>query len=350
MTRLARVTAPLVLAAACAGPASSASQAPAAGAASFVRSGTLLVANQASANASIIDLATGTMTLVPVGTGPHEAVISPDGRLGVVTVYGSGPAPGNQLAIIDMGTRAIARMVNLGDYRRPHDITFLPGSSNRVVVTSEASQNVVVVDVVAGTVESAVGTQAPGSHSLALAADGRTLFTANVPAGSVSHLDLVEQKLIRHVPVGPGAEGIAITPDGREVWAGSNQAGTITIIDVATGSVVETLRDLGMPYRITISPDGRWAMIPDPPNNRVHVADVTSRRVVGAITGIGSPRGVEIAPDNRTAYVTLGPENSVLVVDLVERRVIAEHPVGTAPDGVGFGIRRGPAGEGESKS
>ena len=347
MTRLARSVLLLALAAGCARPASVESQAPAPGAPMYARRGVLLVANQQSANASIIDLATGTMTLVPVGAGPHEAVISPDGRWGVVTVYGT-QVPGNRLAIIDMTTRAIARTIDLGDYRRPHDITFFPGSSSRVVVTSEASQNVVIVDVVAGTVEGAVGTQAPGSHSLALAGDGKTLFTANVPAGSVSHLDLAERRFIRHVPVGPAAEGIAITPDGREVWAGSNQAGTVSIVDVASGTVVETLRDLGMPYRITISPDGRWAMIPDPPNNRVHVADVAARRVVGAITGIGSPRGVEIAPDNRTAFVTLGPENSVLVVDLVERTVLAEHRVGTAPDGVGFGIRSVPAGDGES--
>ena len=347
MCRPARVLAMLAVAAACARPAPNASQAASAGP-RHATSGTLLVANQQSANASIIDLATGDMTLVPVGAGPHEAVISADGRWGVVTVYGT-QVPGNQLAVIDMTTRAVARMIDLGEYRRPHDITFLPGSSNRVVVTSEASQNVVIVDVVVGRLEGAVATQAPGSHSLALAADGRTLFTANVPAGSVSHLDLVEKTFVRQVPVGPAAEGIAITPNGREVWAGSNQAGTISIVDVATGTVVETLRDLGMPYRITISPDGRWAMIPDPPNNRVHVADVAARRVVGAITGIGSPRGVEIAPDNRTAYVTLGPQNSVLVVDLIERTVLAEHRVGTAPDGVGFGIRRGPAGDGGSR-
>ena len=339
MTRLARSIALLVLAAGCARPASVESQAPAP---AYATRGVLLVANQQSANASIIDLATGAMTLVPVGAGPHEAVISADGRWGVVTVYGT-QVPGNRLAIIDMATGALARTIDLGDYRRPHDITFFPGSSSRVVVTSEASQNVVIVDVVAGTVEGAVGTQARGSHSLALAADGRTLFTANVPDSSVSHLDLVEKKIIRHVVVGPAAEGIAITPNGREVWAGSNQAGTIAIVDVATGNIVETLRDLGMPYRITISPDGRWAMIPDPPNNRVHVADVAARRVVGAITGIGSPRGVEIAPDNRTAFVTLGPENAVLVVDLVERTVLAEHRVGTAPDGVGFGVRTEPA-------
>ncbi len=303
---------------------------------SMRQSGRLLVANQRSANASIIDLASGTVTTVAVGEGPHEAAISPDGLWGVVTVYGQ-QTPGNQLAIVDMARGEVVRLVDLGDYRRPHDVVFLPGSSSRVAVTSEASRNVVVADIARGTVEANVGTQAQGSHMLALAADGRTLFTANIPAGSVSQLDLTARSFVREIAVAPVTEGIAITPDGSEVWVGSNQAGTVSIIDVANGSVVATIDDLGVPYRIAISPDGRWAVIPDPQGNRVHIADVAGRRVVATVDGMTSPRGTDIAPDNRTAFVTSGPEGAVYVIDLVTREIIARHGVGISPDGVGWG-------------
>ena len=297
----------------------------------------LLVANQQSANATIVDLATGETTELPVGAGPHETAISPDGRWGVVTVYGSG-APGNQLAVIDMSRRAIARMVDLGEYRRPHDVSFLPGSSSRVLVTSEASQRIVLADINQATVEATIETRAPGSHMLALAADGRTLFTANMQAGGVSQLDAQARSFVKQIAVAPMTEGIAITPDGREVWVGSNQAGTVSIITTATGTVAATIPELGMPYRITISPDGRWALIPDPPGNRVHVIEVATRRVTGSIPATGSPRGVDIAADNRTAFITLGPEGEVVVADLVTRTVLARHRVGSAPDGVGWGI------------
>ena len=298
----------------------------------------LLVANQGSANATIVDLATGATTELPVGTGPHEAAISPDGRWGIVTVYGTGPAPGNQLAVIDMSRRVVARTVDLGEYRRPHDVAFLPGSSSLVLVTSEASQRVVFADVVAGTVEGTIETRAPASHMLALANDGRTLFTANVQAGGVSQLDAAARTFVRQIPVAPATEGIAITPDGREVWVGSNQAGTVSIIAIATGQIAATIRELGMPYRITISPDGSRALIPDPPGNRVHVVDVNARRVLGEIAVGGSPRGVDVAADNRTAFITLGPEGQVLVADLATRTVLGRHTVGTAPDGVGWGV------------
>ena len=72
-----------------------------------LRAGFVLVANQQSASASLIDLKDDSARVIPVGNGPHEAVIAPSGRTGVVTIYGLGGAPGNELAVIDIarGTR-----------------------------------------------------------------------------------------------------------------------------------------------------------------------------------------------------------------------------------------------------
>src|SRR5262245_57127541 len=69
----------------------SATQAPAAQRGSTLE---VVVANQQSASASLLQ-ADGTMKHVPVGAGPHEAAVSPDGKTAVVTVYGVGGAPGN---------------------------------------------------------------------------------------------------------------------------------------------------------------------------------------------------------------------------------------------------------------
>ena len=41
------------------------------------------------------------MRFIEAGTGPHEAVIAPSGRVGVVTIYGT-QTPGNELAVIDI--------------------------------------------------------------------------------------------------------------------------------------------------------------------------------------------------------------------------------------------------------
>ncbi len=300
------------------------------------KSGYVLVANQQSANASLIDLRTDSMYFIDVGDGPHEAQISPSGRIGVVTVYGT-QTPGNQLAVIDIATRRVVRTISLGQYTRPHGAVFMPGDESRVVVTSEATRLIVLVNIAEGRVENIIPTQATGSHMVGVTADGKRAFTANVGSGGVSEMDLAGNKHVRAIPVAPRVEGIAVVPNGKEVWAGSNANGTVSIIDVASGAIVHTLTGFSLPYRLAISADGRTAMICDPQANKVHVADVAQRKVIWSLEGLGSPRGVTIAPDGKTAFVTLNSDRTVAVVDLTTRAILRKVAVGASPDGVGFG-------------
>jgi DNA-binding beta-propeller fold protein YncE len=299
--------------------------------------GTLLVANQQSASATIVDVATRATTTIDVGIGPHETVISPDGRWGIVTIYGLGGAPGNTLAVVDLAEKKVARTIDLGEYMRPHGASFLPGSSSRVVVTSEATQNVVLVDIAQGKVLGAVSTRHPGSHMLGVTADGKHVFTSNVGWGGISEIDLATMSFARDLQVSAQTEGVAVAPDGSTVWLGANQAGTVSVIDTKSWSIATTLNGLGMPYRIGISPDGSTAVICDPKDDKIHIADVRQRKITGEIASLGSPRGVKIAPDNRTAFITLGAQNAVAAVDLVDRTVLWKVPVGASPDGVWYG-------------
>ena len=150
-----------------------------------LRTGYVLVANQRSGTASLIDLRTDDARTLEVGSGPHEAVISPSGRIGVVTIYGIQGQPGNQLAVIDIPGGRVTRTISLADYTRPHGAVFLPGDESRLVVTSETTQNVIVVNLTEGRVESAIPTEAAGSHMVAVTADGRRAYTANVGGGKV---------------------------------------------------------------------------------------------------------------------------------------------------------------------
>ncbi|MGH7712113.1 MAG: YncE family protein [Gemmatimonadaceae bacterium] len=303
---------------------------------SVVSTGTLLVANQRSASATLIDLSSGVARSIPVGEGPHEAAISPNGRVGVVTIYGA-QTPGNELAVIDIPSGAVTRTISLGAYTRPHGVVFVPGSNERVVVTSEASQNIVLVDVSRGIVEEAIGTLAQVSHMVGVTANGQRAFTANIVSGSVSEFDLRERRLIRAIPVGPRSEGIGVAPDGSTVWAGSNTEGTVSVIDVAAGKVVSTLQGFQLPYRIAISANGALAIICDPQGDKIHVADVAQRKVLWSLDALGSPRGVSISPDASTAFITLNGDRSVAVVDLAARKLIKKFPVGDSPDGVAYG-------------
>jgi YVTN family beta-propeller protein len=301
------------------------------------RAGYVLVANQQSASASLIDLRSDTARTIPVGAGPHEAVIAPIGRIAIVTIYGVSGAPGNQLAVVDVVKGEVTKTISLGEYTRPHGAMFLPGDETRVAVTSETTQNVVIVNLSEGKVERAISTGAAGSHMVAITADGRRAFTSDIGAGAVSELDLAGKALVRVIPVAPRVEGIAVTPDGSAVWAGSNTNGTVSIIDTKTGAIQQTLTGFTLPYRLAMSADGKIAIVCDPQGDKIHVADVAQRKVIWTLDGIGSPRGVNIAPDGRTAFVTLAADETMAIVDLEARKVTRKIKVEKSPDGVWYG-------------
>jgi len=302
-----------------------------------LRTGRVLVANQQSASASLIDLQTDTARTIAVGAGPHEAVIAPSGKVAVVTIYGIAGQPGNQLAVIDVATAAVTKTISLGEYTRPHGAMFLPGEETRVAVTSETTQNVVIVNLTEGKVDHAIATGAAGSHMVAITADGSRAFTSDIGAGAVSELNLPGKSLVRVIPVAPRVEGVAVTPDGTAVWAGSNTNGTVSIIETKTGAVAQTLTGFTLPYRLAMSKDGKTAIVCDPQGDKLHVADVSQRKVIWTLDGIGSPRGVNIAPDGRTAFVTLAADETMGVIDLETHKLTRKIKVEKSPDGVWYG-------------
>jgi DNA-binding beta-propeller fold protein YncE len=303
--------------------------------------GRLLVANQQAASASIIELSTGAVTHVPVGNGPHEAAISPDGKWGFITIYGVGgpQGAGNQIAVIDMDAKKVARMIDLGQYTRPHSVVPVAGSPLKLIVSSETTQNAVVVDAEKGMVIGAVSTQAPASHMVAVQADGKRAYSANIQPGTITVLDMVSGKATGTVAIGPRSEGLATTADGNEVWVGSMTAGTVSVVNVAAMKVDTVLSGFGVPYRMAVSHDSKLAVIVEAEANRIGVIDARARKLLGSVEVGGSPRGVSISPDSKWAFITLGPQNEVVVVELATRKVIGRYTVQTAPDGIAYSAR-----------
>lgn len=301
--------------------------------------GRILVANQQAASATIVDLATGISTHIQVGQGPHEAAISPDGKWGFISVYGLAGQPGNQIAVIDMIEKRVTRMIDLGTYTRPHGMVPVAGSPLKLIVTSETTQNIVTVDAENGVVLSAVPTGAQGSHMVAVAADGKRAYTANVGSGTMTAIDLGSGKATGSVAIAPRSEGLATTSDGNEVWIGSNTDGTVSVVNTANMKVEAVLGGFKTPYRMGISPNRKLAAIVEAESSQISLIDVATRKLLGAADVGGGPRGVAISPDSKWAFVTLQPQNEVVVVDLASRKTIARFPVQTAPDGVAYSAK-----------
>jgi YVTN family beta-propeller protein len=314
--------------------------------------GRLLVVNKGESTLSVLHVGEGReVARIPTGHAPHEVAVSPDGRLAVVTNYGTGEQPGNTLTVVDLATLQVAATIDLGEQTRPHGIAWHP-DGRRVAVTTEGNGTLTLVDVPARRVEAAIPTGARVSHEVALTPDGRRAFVANIGSGSVTVIDVDSASVIRSIPTGAGAEGVAVSPDGREVWVSNRADNTVTVLDAGTLDILATVPSEDFPIRVVFSPDGSRALVTNARSAELRVFDVSGRSQVAAIPirapvveggaqviafeGSAVPIGVLADPDRRHAYVAAASADVVAVVDLERREVVRIIPVGREPDGLAW--------------
>ena len=318
-------------------------------------SGTLLVLNKSDDSLSLIDAMTGDRLVdLPTGSGPHEVAVSDDGALAVVSNYGRAQQPGRTLTVIDLAGAKVTGTIDLGEHGRPHGVQFLPGGRT-LVVTTEASGSVLLVDVAARRVMRAVPTRQQVSHMVVLDPEERRAYVANIGSASVSVIDLDKAYVVAQIPAGQGAEGIDLSPDGRELWVTNRNDDSVSIIDARQLTLAATLPCKGGPIRVKLTPDGSRALVSNSGTGDIAVFDTAGRREIGRIPlafseleatdsrlfGDGArvepvPVGLAISPDGTRAWVASTNADLVTVLDLDTLEVAGRIKAGREPDGLGW--------------
>ena len=300
--------------------------------------GTLLVVNKGGDSVTMLDVSDGReLAELPTGRGPHELVVSPDAKLAVVTDY----AGGNSLTVIDIAGRRVVRTVDLEDYPRPHGIAFMP-DGDTVVVTSEATDQIVFVRISDGAVVGSIETGGAGSHMLAITANGSRVFTSNIQSDTVSELDVASGKQVRAYPTPKQPEAIAVTADGSEIWVGSNAEGSLSVIRTDDATIETIAEGFGWPYRILISRDGRLVLVPDLKRNVLRMFDRTNRVELASVElADAAPQGLVFHPEERWLFVSLNGQNQVAVIDLSRSAIVRHIDTGPRPDGIGYAATKG---------
>lgn len=313
---------------------------------------TLAVANKAEATVSLIDLDSGdVVATLPTGEGPHEIGISPDGRLALVTNYGTRERGGNSLTLIDVPGASVVKTIDLGDYARPHGIEWLDGQS--VAITAEDNKALIVVDVARDKVTQSISTDQDISHMLALDPDRGRAYTANIGSGSVTVLDLGKGVRERNVATGEGAEGIAVSASGDHIWVTNRAADTITILDAETLEAAGEVVSEGFPIRATATPRGQvlvtraragdLAIYDAATFEEVRVVDFdlesmdVEERLFGDRFGDSSvPIGVIVDDAGERAWVAHANADVITEIDLATGEILRMLRAGREPDGMGF--------------
>lgn len=265
---------------------------------------------------------------VPVVKDPHEVTVSPDAR----TAFVASPSEG--ISVVDLSTMKELRRVNPGLRSAPHDVHFVKG---KVYFTAEGWKSIGAYDPAADKVDWMLGVGQNGTHMMAFAKDGNTVFMPNRASNSISVVDNVTagppKYDITAIPVpGKRPEGLDITPDGTQLWVVTRDDGGLVIIDIATRKVLERIElTLADANRIKFTPDGSRALILAGGDGTIHVIDVASRReikVLKAFDGDSGDGGMYVREDNSRAYFGLRNTHSVAVVDLKTLEITQRLPMG----------------------
>src|SRR5437879_6250429 len=179
----------------------------------------LLVLNKEDATLAIVDPESGTVLgRVPVGQGPHELVTSTDGKIAFASNYGTGPAPGHTISMIDIAAQKELRRIDVAPLSRPHGLAFANG---KLYFSAEADKKIARYDPATGKIDWQFETGQNATHMVLPTKDAKIFFTSNIASDSVSAIQQVADGSWTQIviPVGKGPEGLDLSPNGRELWS-----------------------------------------------------------------------------------------------------------------------------------
>lgn len=291
----------------------------------------LLVGNKGEDTLSFIALAEGRELARPAtGRMPHEIAVSPDGKQAAVVAYG-----GTTIDLFDVESREKIRTIDLSPNAGPHGLLWL--ADGRIIVTTERSKSIAVVDPASGTVSASIATDQEGTHMVAVSKDGKRAYTANIGSGTVSVIDLKARAKLRDLAVGGQPEGIALSKDERTLWVADLQGARVQAYDTGSLKKLGEVATGTVPIRVAASPDGRWIVTSNVGAGTLTVIDAKTRAKVRDLTVSGEQSAGQVTilfgPNGRLYAAETG-RDEVAEIDLEGGRVLRRIKAGKNGDGL----------------
>jgi DNA-binding beta-propeller fold protein YncE len=270
---------------------------------------------------------------------PHELFVDLKTRTAYVPIFGNGihgrnPVPGHLLSVIDLETRRHVGDIDLSPYIAPHGLQM--GPDGLLYVTCENSGVVALVDLGRRAVVGAIETGSTNAHRLAIAPDGKRLYTENEEDASISVIDLPARKLSRQVPTPHPLAGIAISPDGKILVAVSDSEPVIFLIDPASLQIIRSVTLENVPKAAQIarySPDGQVLLVTSLQSATATLIDAAFSRqttlAVGKQPMDGTFRDGQL-------FVACQGDGSIHVIDVAARKVAHHFAAGVGCETLGF--------------
>jgi YVTN family beta-propeller protein len=309
--------------------------------------GKLYIVNKRSSSITVFDLLQGKeISEIPIEVEPHEPITLSNQNKVVVTNYGTPEVLGKSLTVINTKTNKVEKKIELEGSIAPHGIVAFP-NSNKVAVVTDIGNNLLVVDVEKGIVEKNIKTQQIISHLLVLDPKKPFAYVSNINSGSVSVIDLEQDKVIKIIYCGFKTEGIDITPDGSEIWVTNNKENTISVINTTTYQITNTLPAGEESLRLKFSIDGKHCLVTNARDGTISVYDQHTKKLIKTILLHGKanliekllyhtprPVGILVHPNGLYTFVANSNANKIEVIDMKTFTIVSTIGTAKVPDGM----------------
>lgn len=305
-----------------------------------------------------------TLAVLDVGQAPHQIVFSADGKRAFVAaagsdritevdvasrqVVGSRPAAGTPLGVAvlpDGGLvaslfkgAALARLAPKGPAAPPlatgegPSLLVGPLPDGKLLVSVEETARLRVLDPQKFRL---VGEFATGKRPFppAFTSDGRRAFVPSYDEGTITVVDLWNQRVAATVPIGPKLSGGVVLPGDLEYALAVRGQDRIAFVSTATHKEVGSLRDgIGQgPFSVVASPDGRRLFVNNTGSHDISVIELGSepaqRRVVARVPVGEIPIVLAVHPRGDTLWVSCEGAHKLHIISIP----LATPPSPTAP-------------------
>ncbi|MFM9970363.1 MAG: YncE family protein [Burkholderiales bacterium] len=307
--------------------------------------GELIVVNKLAGLVQFFDARSqALLAQIEMAKFPHEVVLSADRSTAYVSIYGQGvfsknsEAPGREVAIIDLASRAQVGVIDVSPYRAPHGMGF--DAQGILWVSCDLSGVIIALDVEKREVIGAVETGSFGTHWLTVLRAKNKLYATNKHYDFVAVVDTAERKLAKKIPFPQGSEGLGLTPDGSKLFVMAQRPQQCHVIDTNLDEVVDVI-DLKVfattpegrnpQKRVQVSPDGSHLLITSFDSGEIAIAPLADLRSQTKLTVEKGPMGITFA-NERLAYVMNHDQGTISIVDVPRRCIVNTFATARGPE------------------
>jgi DNA-binding beta-propeller fold protein YncE len=265
---------------------------------------------------------------IPTINGPRELAVSSDGKLAMVSSFGS-----NSIALIDLVEQKEIARYQFSFRARPNSMVFADG---KFWVTVEDANAIASYNPQAKAVEDMIGIGQLTTHVMVYNPTDKTFITASRNSDTVTFIDQYfieyanQKRLNWKVTPVPGVhwnEAMDLTPDKKELWFSEFRGGKVGVLDVASRTVKDRfeLPDL-VSDRLRFTPDGKRVLISDLTSGNLVVLDRETHKEIQRMKIGDGLEGLSISPDGAAAYMCSPRDNVVHILDLKTMKLTGEIP------------------------